>query len=56
MEIQLKILLKQMNLNIKNDKNLIGCSISHNGYEKNFNCIHKREIYLDHENNKLKGS
>ncbi len=31
------------------DKNLIGCSVSHNGYEKNFNCTHKREIYLDHK-------
>ena len=39
----------------KNDKNFAGCSISHNGYFKNFNCVHKREIYLDHENNKLKG-
>ena len=39
----------------QNDKNLIGCSISHNGYEKNFGCIHKREIYLDHNDNKLKG-
>ena len=28
---------------------------SPNGYEKNFSCIHKREIYLDHDNNKLKG-
>jgi len=39
----------------KNDKNFAGCSISHNGYFKNFSCVHKREIYLDHENNKLKG-
>ena len=39
----------------KNDKNFSGCSISHNGYFKNFSCVHKREIYLDHENNKLKG-
>ncbi len=39
----------------QNDKHLIGCSVSHNGYEKNFGCIHKREIYLDNEDNKLKG-
>ncbi len=40
---------------IHNDKHLVGCSVSHNGYEKNFGCIHKREIYLDHDENKLKG-
>ena len=39
-----------------NDKSLIGCSVSHNGYEKNFSCTHKREIYLDHESNFLKGT
>ena len=38
-----------------NDNSLIGCSISHNGYEKNFGCTHKREIYLDHDDNRLKG-
>ena len=27
----------------------------HDGYEKNFSCLHKREIYLDRENNKLIG-
>ena len=37
------------------DENMHGCSIIHNGYEKDFSCIHKREIYLDHETNKLKG-
>ena len=40
----------------KNEEGCIGFSVSHNGYEKNFNCIHKREIYLDHENNYLKGT
>ena len=39
----------------QNDKNLIGYSVSHNGYEKNFGCIHKRELYLDNDDNKLKG-
>ena len=41
---------------IKNNKNLSGCSILHDGYVKNFSCTHKREIYLDHDNNKLKGT
>ena len=46
---------KTSDLEFKTDKNLIGCSASHNGYEKNFNCIHKREVYLDQNNNKLNG-
>ena len=40
---------------IKNNKSHISCSVSHNGYEKNFSCTHKREIYLDHLSNKLLG-
>ena len=43
-------------VNIKDEKDLIGCSVSHNGYEKNFGCTHRREIYLDKENNYIKGS
>ena len=39
----------------KNENNLIGCSASNNGYEKEFGCIHKREIYLDKESNCIKG-
>ena len=39
----------------KNENNLVGCSSSNNGYEKRFGCTHKREIYLDKENNYLKG-
>jgi uncharacterized heparinase superfamily protein len=46
---------KTYDVNIKNEKDLIGCSVSHNGYEKNFGCTHKREIYLDKENNYIKG-
>ena len=46
---------KTTKLEIKNNKNLIGCSVVHNGYEKNFSCIHQREIYIDPETNKLKG-
>ena len=51
----IKNTFKTSGLTIKNDKFLSGCSIFHDGYLKNFNCIHKREIYLDHENNNLKG-
>ena len=52
----IKNTFKTSNFNQKNNNDLVGCSISHNGYEKAFNCIHKREIYLDRQNNKLKGS
>ena len=43
-------------VNVYNENNLIGCSATHNGYEKKFGCIHKREIYFDKDNNCLKGS
>ena len=39
----------------KNENNLIGCSATNNGYEKKFGCTHKRDVYLDKENNFLKG-
>ena len=51
----IKNTFKTGELHLKNDKNSIGCSISHNGYEKNFSCTHKREIYLNSDNNELKG-
>ena len=51
----IKSTFKIQEFEIKNDKNFIGCSVSHNGYEKDFGCTHKREIYLDHENNYIKG-
>ena len=51
----IKNTFKTNEFEIKNDKRLIGCSVSHNGYEKNFKCHHKREIYLDQDNSKLKG-
>ncbi len=38
-----------------NENGLMGCFASNNGYEKTFGCTHKREIYLDRENNHLKG-
>ena len=46
---------KTKEFRVQNHKDYIGCSISHDGYEKNFGCIHRREIYLDHVENKLKG-
>ena len=39
----------------KIEDRIVGCSASSNGYRKQFGCIHKREIYLDKENNYLKG-
>ena len=52
----IKNTFKVQEYEIKNNKSLIGCSVSHNGYEKNFSCTHKREIYLDHESNFLRGT
>ena len=51
----IKNTFKIQELEFKNDESYIGCLVSHNGYEKNFSCTHKREIYLDHKNNYLKG-
>jgi len=52
----IKNTFKTNDINFFNDKNLIGCAASHNGYEKNFGCIHKREIFFDKSNNYLKGT
>ena len=46
---------KSFDFSFKNEDDLIGCSASNNGYEKKFGCIHQREIYVDKENNYLKG-
>ena len=51
----IKSTFKTKELIFKNEDSLIGSSISHDGYEKDFGCIHKREVYLDQVNNKLKG-
>ncbi len=51
----IKNTFKIQELEFKNNENYIGCLVSHNGYEKNFSCTHKREIYLDHKNNYLRG-
>ena len=40
----------------KNENGLLGCRASNNGYEKEFGCTHKREIYLDKGNNYIKGT
>ena len=47
---------KTLNVNVRKEKDLISCSAEHNGYENNFSCLHKREILLDKERNRLKGS
>jgi len=46
---------KSFNLTKKDENGLLGCSATNNGYEKSFGCIHKREIYIDKENDHLKG-
>ena len=46
---------KTKGLHVQIDKHLFGCTVSHDGYENNFGCIHKREIYLNHNNNMLSG-
>ena len=47
---------KSYDLLIKNEDEFIGCSATNNGYEKKFGCVHKREVYIDKENNYLKGT
>ena len=47
---------KFYDLEIKNEKVLIGCSTTNNGYEKNFGCTHKRGIYIDKIEDCLKGT
>ena len=46
---------KSFDLISKNEDRIVGCSASNNGYEKKFGCIHKREVYIDKQNNYLKG-
>jgi len=52
----IKNTFKAYDVNVQKEKDLVGCSASHNGYEKNFGCLHKREIYFDKVNYYLKGS
>ena len=46
---------KSFDFSSKNESDLIGCSVSNNGYEKSFGCTHKREIYINKRDNYLKG-
>ena len=52
----IKNTFKINNLNFVEDKNQIKFTASHNGYEKKFGCIHKREISIEKQNGKLIGS
>jgi len=52
----IKNTFKVNNLDFMEDKNQIKFIASHNGYEKNFGCIHKREISIDKLKGKLMGS
>ena len=52
----IKNTFKTNDINVFKDTNLIGCSASHNGYNKNFGCTHKRDIFFDKEKNYLKGT
>jgi uncharacterized heparinase superfamily protein len=47
---------KTFDFSEKNENSLMGCSASNDGYEKKFGCTHKREIYVDKDNNFLKGT
>ena len=47
---------KSFDIVTKNENGVIGCSATNNGYEKKFGCTHKREIFIDKENNFLKGN
>ena len=47
---------KTFDISSKNEIDIIGCSGSNNGYEKEFGCTHKREIYINKKDNFLKGT
>jgi len=47
---------KFYDLEVKNENALTGCSSTNNGYEKQFGCSHKREIYVDKVEDCLKGA
>ena len=46
---------KSFDLITKNENRLLGCSATNNGYEKSFGCTHKREIYIEKEDNYVRG-
>ena len=47
---------KSFGYSSKNESGLVGCSASNNGYEKKFGCTHKREVYVNKDNNYLMGT
>ena len=51
----IKNTFKTYDVNVYENNNLVGCSASHNGYEKSFGCVHKREISFYKEYDYLKG-
>ena len=51
----IKNTFKVNNLDFIEDKDLVKFIASHNGYEKEFSCIHKREISVNKVNGKLIG-
>ena len=51
----IKDTFKINSLNFTEDKNEVKFIASHNGYEKKFGCIHKRELSIDKLNGKLTG-
>ncbi|MDC1092475.1 heparinase II/III family protein [Pelagibacteraceae bacterium] len=51
----IKNTFKTYDVNFYKENNLVGCSASHDGYDKKFGCTHKREIYYNKENEYLKG-
>ncbi len=51
----IKNTFKVKNIDPLINKNQIELTASHNGYEKNFGCIHKRKIIVDKQNGRLIG-
>ena len=51
----IKNTFKTFELETINDKNKIEATASHNGYEKNFNCIYKRSISIEKSSNDITG-
>jgi len=52
----IKDTFKSFDISHKDEADIVGCSASNNGYEKEFGCIHRRDIYIDKKNNYLKGT
>ena len=52
----IKNTFKILDYEFKEDKNLVEMTASHNGYEKNFNCIFKRKILIEKSSKNLIGT